>query len=636
MSLASKLLSASGGVDKLWVDECFSSFTYTGNGSTQTINNGIDLAGKGGLVWIKGRSVASRHYLADTARGIAYKLSSNLTNAQVIDGTVGSLSSTGFGLSGAGTESPNESGQTFASWTFRKAPKFFDCLTYTGTGANRTIAHALGQEVGMIIVKGTSAVSNWFVYHRANTAQPETDYLLLNNTTGTADDTIWNDTLPTASVFTVGSSAAVNNSGDTYVAYLFAHDSSADGIVQCGSFTTDGSGNATVNLGWEPQYLMVKSSASVNGWWIFDTARGMPAAPATTPLVLQAQSTSSETSFGAQVAPNATGFAVTALGTSVTYVYLAIRRPNKPPSLGTQVYNAIARTGTGAAATVTGVGFAPDFGIVANKNRLWSGSNMFFDRLRGKEKVIDSTGTAAETTDTGSFTSFDMDGFSCSNGTVNANTYPYINWFFKRAPGVFDSSCDTGTGSIKSEAHNLKAIPELIIRKGRSGATQWEVYFAALGNTQKLVLNSTAATITDTTAWNSTTPTASNFTIGTGANVNTNAATYVTYLAASLAGISKVGTYVGNGTSQTINMGFTTGCRYFLVKASSTTGSWWVYDSVRGIVASADFALQLNSTAAEITSADCVDPASLGIVVNQEATCSINANGVTYQYWAYA
>jgi hypothetical protein len=83
-------------------------------------------------------------------------------------------------------------------------------------------------------------------------------------------------------------------------------------------------------------------------------------------------------------------------------------------------------------------------------------------------------------------------------------------------------------------------------------------------------------------------------------------------------------------------MGFTGGARFFLVKRTDSTGDWWVWDSARGIVTNGDPTLKLNSTAAEVTSADAVDPASSGIIVNQESTCNINVNGASYIYLGIA
>jgi hypothetical protein len=97
----------------------------------------------------------------------------------------------------------------------------------------------------------------------------------------------------------------------------------------------------------------------------------------------------------------------------------------------------------------------------------------------------------------------------------------------------------TGTGSATTFSHNLGVVPELMIMKKRSATDDWAVY--AGDNTDFLLLNTTAATADDNTYWNDTTPTSSVFSVGTNADVNTSAATYVAYLFASLAGVSKIG-----------------------------------------------------------------------------------------------
>jgi len=439
----------------------------------------------------------------------------------------------------------------------------------------------------------------------------------------------------TATTFTV--SGAANTNAVIYVAYLFAHDTSADGMIQCGSFTETG-GTFNVELGWEPQFFMYKTISRTDDWTIVDQMRGWT--QNTTGDVgsrLRANLSSAEDTgtTGYLKGPYATGVhRWTNWSAETQYIYLAIRRPNKPPTSGTQVYNAIARTGTDVAGAETQVGLAAD--LVLNKVRNPSGNNWpVLNRLRGNTLALRSNTTDSELT-VGNF------GFNGPNnnsyywpangGDYNTGTVAYISYFFRRAPGFFDVVCDTGTGSAHTVSHNLGVVPELMIRKKRSAADNWIVY--AGDATDYLILNSTAATADLDTMWNDTSPTASVFTVGTDDDVNQSTGTFVTYLFATLAGISKVGSYTGNGSSQTINCGFAAGARFFLVKAASTTGSWWVYDSARGIVASTDFGLQLNSTAAETTSADAVDPDSSGIIVNQEATCSINANGVSYIYMA--
>jgi hypothetical protein len=157
---AKALLSASVSAGPAaYVEDVFSTYLYTGNGSTQTITNGIDLAGEGGLVWIKQRSLANHHWLFDTARGVEKALASSLTNSEATQiGSVTSFGSSGFIL---GSDSAvNGTPETTASWTFRKAAKFFDVVTYTGDGNGstpRVISHNLGSVPGVIIIKTLGA-----------------------------------------------------------------------------------------------------------------------------------------------------------------------------------------------------------------------------------------------------------------------------------------------------------------------------------------------------------------------------------------------------------------------------------------------------------------------------------------------
>lgn len=628
-----QLLAGGASAPKLYSSDVFSAYTYTGNGSTQTITNGIDLAGKGGLVWIKNRDVSGNHALYDTLRGVSASLSTNATSPSYYSANteLTAFTSSGFDVVNAAYNQGVNYNDKYASWTFCKAPKFFDCGTYTGTGVTQTINHSLGITPGMIIVKATSAGGyGWAVFHRSLSA----NYTLNLSTTAAEANTGYFGSVGASSFDVATGAALTNDNGVSYVWYAFAHDTTADGIIQCGSFTTDGSGNATVTLGFEPQYMMVKPTSTTGNWEVIDTMRGWSVG--TTDARVYPNLSDAENSGTQRGYPTATGFTTESnFGVSTTYAYMVIRRPNKPPTVGTQVYNAIARTGTGAAATVTGVGFAPDW--IPTQCRSTGYIHNMYDRLRGASIGLDAAATTAETTVAGGGVNvFGMDGCSFGTGQPNVSGETYINHFFRRAPGVFDQVCYTGTGVAKTEAHNLGVVPELMIVKRRSGARNWCVYNKTISATSFLVLNLDQQSYSDAGNWNDTEPTASVFTLGADFNANGNGSTYVAYLFATKAGISKVGSYTGNGSNQTINCGFTTGARFFLVKATSTTGSWWVYDSTRGIVSGNDPALALNSTAAEVTSADAVDPDASGIIVNEEATCSINANGISYIFLALA
>ena len=321
-------LEVTGGTEE--VAQNFSTTLYTGNAGTQTITNGIDLAGDGGLVWLKNREASSGdHWLFDTQRGAGYGLISHSTNAQTSfnNASLTSFNSNGFSVGDfAGVNTLND----FVSWTFKKEPSFFDVVTYTGTGSVQTIAHNLGTTVGSIIIKKTTGSAGWQVYHRSLGA---TKYMILDETSASYTSTTkFNDTEPTDTVFTVSTNADVNQSGQTYVAYLFAHDDAADGLIQCGSYTGTGSAGKAVTLGWEPQWLMIKrTDATGYSWEIMDTQRGFTSG---NDKVLRANSSGAEITAYDYGTGTSTGFeltndiAVNASGGN--YIYVAIRAASDP------------------------------------------------------------------------------------------------------------------------------------------------------------------------------------------------------------------------------------------------------------------------------------------------------------------
>ena len=632
-------LTASSTQEKLYVDDVFSTYLYQGNGSTQTINNGIDLAGEGGLVWIKARNQSYDNALSDSARGKSstyYKwLISNKTDAEVGAGAsqgVTDFLSTGFSVGMSNGAYFNASSTNYVSWTFLKAAKFFEVVTVNHVnGAQSNIDLSQLAQIGFVTVKRLDQTSNWLTWHRSLSAG---NLMYLNATNAQTAD---------ASLSVSGATLSIDASvpSGQYVVYAWAHDPNADGIIQCGSIVNPLGSGQQVTLGWEPQFVLWKRTDSTGDWNTHDVIRGVSnpefsqVAPVLFPNLSNAETTN------ARISVSANGFSFNPPASTATYIYLAIRRPNKPPTSGTQVYNAIARTGTGAAATVTGVGFAPDF--IHSKRRSSSTYGGFFSRLVGFDKTLQTHLTQSEyALISEGIPVVGMDGFSIgadgSNGFFNQPSgSPYVHHFFRRAPGFMDVVCDTGTGAAHAIAHNLTKAPELIIRKSRSAATQWEVWHSALAATEKLVLNSDAAKATDTTAWNSTVPTATQITVGTGASVNANTATFVTYLFATLDGISKVGSYTGNGSTLNIDAGFgANGPAFILIKRTDSTGDWYLWDSARGIVSGNDPHLSLNTTAAEVTTDDSVDPTAGGFAVNQNTATNINVSSGTYIYLAIA
>jgi hypothetical protein len=626
-----------------YIEDVFSTYLYPA-GSPKNIVNGIDLAGKGGLVWTKWRSGvygAISNGFWDTARGVKKELVCPSTAGQVTYSTDGVTAFNSDGFTAVATSetfdaTAPDANALYVSWTFRKQPKFFDVVTYTGNGtAGRTVAHNLGAVPGCIIVKCTSfaAGGGWPVYHRS---LGNTQTAVLNTTDAAFTFGYWNNTTPTSTEFTLNGDSDVNGSGRTYVAYLFAHNAGGfgltgtDNVISCGSWTT----NSDVNLGYEPQWILYRNAGALDNWTIVDNMRGL----ANTNGIFTAQASLNPNNANAEgtasgVFPTATGF-TTGLG-SGTFIYIAIRRgPMKVPTTGTSVFAPVTRTGTNAAATVA-AGFTPD---LYNGFQTSGGNKFFLDRLRGRGVSLRSNSDSGETTSssaTSDLVSFDMNGVTLGpdgNISINTSAASYVNYFYKRAPQFFDEVCYSGTGTAMTVAHNLAAVPEFIIVKRRSGTESWPCYTATTGPTNRLQLNLNSGSQLRASAWNDTAPTSSVFTVGTEPNVS--GQTYVAYLFATCPGVSKVGTYTGTGTTQTINCGFTAGSRFVLIKRTDSTGDWYVWDSARGIIAGNDPYLLLNSTAAEVTGTDYVDTAATGFELTSTAPAAINASGGSFVFLA--
>ena len=647
MAKLAKLLQAAAGAAGgagLNVEEVFSTYLYEGNGSTQTITNGIDLSGEGGLVWIKLRNSASNNELYDTERGATYSICTNITNAAITRTTgLTSFNSNGFTL-GSGTN-VNANNYDVASWTFRKAPKFFDVVTYTGNStAGRTVSHNLGSVPGCIIVKRTSSSQNWAVYHRGNTSAPETDVLYLNSTDATTDlGSAWNDTAPTSTEFTLGDQIGVNANGETYVAYLFAHndgdgefgpDGDAD-IIKCGSYTGTGSAGNFIDLGFEPQWLLVKATNSNQNWEVFDNMRGTPTGGNSAELF--PNTSSAERSAFEIFNFTPTGFeTVTTLDETNTsgynYIYIAIRRGTKVPESATDVFDVETYTGNATANRKFTTGFAIDTNLILERD---GGLGGMGSRLIDGMHMTSSTDVSYDSlTD---WIDYDYnDGFELPTayGQSNSNGDSYVTYSWQRRPNFFDVVAYTGTGSARTVSHNLGVAPEMMWVKRRDFAKDWQVYHSALSATKFLRLNTTEAEATSTLRWNDTAPTDTQFTLGTIDTVNASGGTYIAYLFASLDGVSKVGSYTGTGAAQNIDCGFSSGARFVLIKRTDSTSPWWLWDSERGIVSGAEPFFDLNSNAGETTGIDWLDPYSLGFSL--PASGNNNVSSASYIFYAIA
>ena len=243
MTPMQQMLLGVGGAKKTYIDDVFSTYVYQGTQASRSFNNGINLSGEGGLVWIKHRDGTYDHNFYDTERGVGKYLESNSTNAeQTSSPRLNAFNNNGFSI--GANAAVNANGNHFTSFSFRKTPGFCDVITYTGTGTSTNadghldINHSLGSIPGMVVVKRTSGSSNWWVFHRGMDNNSKS--LFLQSPTGNSGSTnYWNNTSPTATQFTVGE--WLNGSGSTYVAYVFAGGKSTAATARSVDF--DGTGD---------------------------------------------------------------------------------------------------------------------------------------------------------------------------------------------------------------------------------------------------------------------------------------------------------------------------------------------------------------------------------------------------------
>ena len=651
--LNNKALAASASAAKVYIEDVFSTYLYTGNGSTQTITNGIDLSGKGGLVWTKGRAAFSEnHGLVDTARGTNKYLASNTSDGEGTGTQLTAFNNNGYTLGAVNGWEGNSAARPYASWTFRKAPKFFDVVTYTGDGSARTIPHNLGSVPGCIIVKRTdSSGYSWAVYHQ--NLSTASYYLLLQDTVPQASNsTVWNGTHPTSTVFSVGTSADTNESDGTYVAYLFAHnaggfgDSGNDSVISCGSYTGNGSTTGpVVTLGWEPQWLLIKRRNSTGDWNLIDNMRGFAVEGTDAelnPNLLNAEST------GTFITPLATGFQLNTTDTGYNasggiYIYITIRRgPMKTPTDATKFFDLNATGPSSASGVFQEFG---DASLLRRRDQIFDWR--FFSRLLGVPPS-GGTGNYLSTNTTSGNTSYTATGnliCSVSNNFLNSTIFSGVAYSFRRAPSFFDVVAYTGDGSSsRLISHNLGVPPELIITKRRdsTSTTGWFVsskyYYVSTpwdrnGRLNDGTIGFSGGGVYEPASSHSSTvyPLSTNI-----ADLNGSGGTYVAYLFASCPGVSKCGIYTGTGTTQQINCNFTSGARFVLIKRTDSTGDWYVWDSARGIIAGNDPYLLLNSTAVEVTGTDYIDTYAAGFEISSTAPAAINANGGSFIYLAIA
>lgn len=245
-----------------------------------------------GMCWVKNRDSASwYHTIIDSSRGALKEI---YTNGSFVEATQANslrkFLKGGYQTGEAGNW--NNGGDRFVSWNWvanngtssansngsiasvvqANQTAGFSIVKYSGnSGSAGTIGHGLSAKPEWIMVKDRDASSyEWMVQH---TSLGATHYGSISSTDPFYDnDTIWNDTEPTSSVFSIGTNGSVNTGTNDYVAYVWH---SVDGFSKFGSYSGNGDADGKfVYTGFTPVWIMVKrSTASGYNWQIWDTKR---------------------------------------------------------------------------------------------------------------------------------------------------------------------------------------------------------------------------------------------------------------------------------------------------------------------------------------------------------------------------
>lgn len=670
---ASKILSAAAGAlggAGLNIPEVFSTTYYEGNGvAGRTITNGIDLSGEGGLVWTKSVNLTYSNTLIDTENGGDLYLYSNDDRAHTdpTSAYISQFNSNGYvvGQSGGGVASElNANNSNKISWCWRKAENFFDIVTYTGDGNNgRAIAHNLNSTPGFIIVKRTDVATDWTCYHRGILGSTTTNAwqytITLNGNNARyhaegAQSASWSQN-PTSTHFYVDDFLTrLNESGAEYVAYLFAHhdgdgtfgpDGDAD-IIKCGSYTGNGQNAQNhVNLGFEPQFLMIRRTDQAQDWHVYDNFRGLRAYDWATAAQLYWNRTYEENNqLGgpyAQVYITPTGFSTYGSSTmwnvnGGNYIYMAIRAGDlTPPEHGDEAY-ATDTWGGGPPAYYSG--FAPDMIIEKDTSTgiAWTTSARF---MSTKKLQLQESGAAGN---------ISSGKFIWPNGYYDssASLTQYRAWMWQNRPKYFRCYGYEGNGSTsRTFTHDLGAVPKMIWVKSKASAERngdgWQIYHYGADDTAPenyyMTTDDNGARNSDNAIWAQTQPTDTEWYTGTNhAVINGNGDSYFVALFAELAGVTKIGSYTMQSGGTDVDCGFSNGPRFVLIKSRDGGRDWMVFDTQRGIVAGNDPYLRIGENSGNVTSQDVIDPLSSGFHIPQSGNGSIANVGETYMFYAIA
>ena len=363
-------------------------------------------------------------------------------------------------------------------------------------------------------------------------------------------------------------------------------DDGKQGLIRCGTYKGNGSSSILnpVNIGWEAQWILFRKRGSAN-WALLDTMRGMPTDDEYWNVLKPNEPNAETTTFVTGAEPTPTGFNLThnwgdTNENGMEYYYIAIRAPDalvsKKPTAGTEMF-ALDRGTSSSEIPCFISGFPVDMAMYRVPN---TAENWIVGMRKTKNRYWFGNLVGSETPDNDTIWD-DNTGWSKTKG---ASVY---SWMWKTGHG-FQTMTWRGNGVNREFMHNLAAVPEMIWSRCLDAAKNTAVYHKGVnGGTNPeqytLYLNNEEVKQDDATVFQDFAPTDKIFKVGTDHSVNQDTQRYAVCLFASIPGVSKVGHYIGDGTSngsKEINVGFSP--RYLLIKSSNNAGPWYVFDTQIG------------------------------------------------------
>jgi hypothetical protein len=645
---------------------------YDGTASNVTYEYGLNFTPD--LVWIKDRSNAEQHILNDSTRGASYDLSTNTTGAQV-NRTTGFLSfdtggftlgSDGGGVVNDATRGPyvawawKANGGTTTSATTTEATNGtyqanvdagFSIVTFTTS--NSTVQppplnyceHGLGVAPSIVIYKETNDGGPWqvnvpFISNNGSLQLNTTDAM----SSGFAYDFFDSDSTNIA----IRSNYAISRNVNL-VAYVFAE---VEGFSKFGTYSGNGSADGPIiETGFEPAFVILKSTTLTTAgsyWSMYDNKRNT-----TNPKDLVIRANDSAVEITPSVNPNlsvnflSNGFQIVGNydginGSGHSYIYMAFAAdPDTEAPTVAKSFTTVAYTGNGSTQTIDGLGFKP--GLIWMKRRDTAQEHALVNIVSGPLKHLYSDLTNAEVTTTNGVSSFNDDGWTMgANGLMNNTNNTYVGWAWKaddneptiNTEGTIDTVVSAnanagfsivnwtgGSSGTATTGHGLSAAPELIIQRPINATSDWFIWHKDLTSGNSLRFTTAAESTAIAFTVNSTLF----YTNWTNTSYN-----WIAYCFHSVSGYSKIGSYAGNGTSQTVTLGFRPD--FVILRKYDDTQDWFIFDSVRGDTQPFDARLKANSSGAETTSDTNIYATDTGL---NFSSASFNDSGKNFIYAAF-